>query len=163
MKDLFTFLPVKPEDIPTLCSFPQTAEELFFMFPKARFPLTVDQLEASINSRFDSSVVCYKNQPVAFANFYEMVMDHYCSIGNVIVDPTKRGMGIGKFLLDQMMELAVLKYNIKEMRLTCFNTNTNALLFYTNYGFIPYDIKSRENHLGKTIASIHMKYLRGNG
>ena len=155
-----SFRPVASTDISILCKLPQNAEELFYMYPKAHFPLTPDQLTKSIETRFDSSVVCYDNQPAAFANFYEMIEDHYCSIGNVIVDPSKRGMGIGKYLFDQMMELSIQKYNIKEMRLSCFNTNTNALLFYTNYGFIPYEIQSRENHLGEKIASIHMKILR---
>jgi ribosomal protein S18 acetylase RimI-like enzyme len=157
-KKNLTFRAVREEDIPIICNFPQTAEELFFMFPKATFPLTEDQLRKSIESRFDAHVVVYENEVVAFANFYERVDDAYCFIGNIIVDSSKRGLGIGRYLLDNMSELAIQKYNIKELRLVCFNINTNALLFYTNYGFIPYELKPRVNYNGEKIVSIYMKY-----
>ena len=152
-----TFRPVTTEDIPQICVFPQTAEELFFLFPKASYPLTVEQLEKSINSRFDPSVICYENQTVAFANIYDVVKDQYCFIGNVIVDPSKRGLGIGKYLLDHMINIAFHNHNIKEVRLVCFATNINALLFYTKYGFKPYEIKPRETLDGKQTAAVYMK------
>ena len=156
-RNKLTFHSVTTKDIPIICGFPQTAEELFFMFPKASYPLTVEQLKASINSRFDSNVVCYEDQCVAFANIYEVVKDQYCCIGNVIVDPSKRGLGIGIYLLDKMIELAIQKYNVKEIRLVCFTTNVNALLFYTKYGFKPYEIKPRKDYNNEQIASIYMK------
>lgn len=30
-----TLRPVQPDDIPAICSFPQSPDELFYMFPKA--------------------------------------------------------------------------------------------------------------------------------
>lgn len=153
-----SFRQVREEDIPIICNFPQTTEELFFMFPKATFPLTEDQLQKSIESRFDAHVVLYENEVAAFASFYERADDAYCYIGNIVVNPSKRGLGIGRYLLNQMNELAIQKYNIKELRLVCFNTNTNALLFYTKYGFIPYELKPRVNYNGDNIVSIYMKY-----
>ena len=152
-----TFRPVTTDDIPRICEFPQTVEELYFLFPKANFPLTVEQLKQTINSRFDSSVVCCNTQPVAFANIYDVEVDHHCNIGNVIVDPTQRGLGIGKYLMDQIIDLAIRKYKIKEIRLVCFTNNVNALLFYTKYGFKPYEIKPRQNFDGKQVAVIYMK------
>ncbi len=38
----FSHRPVTADDVNTLCSFPQGEQELFFMFPKANFPLTED-------------------------------------------------------------------------------------------------------------------------
>lgn len=35
-------------DIAAICSFAKTAEELYFFFPKATFPLTPDQLSVAI-------------------------------------------------------------------------------------------------------------------
>ena len=37
---LLTHRPVSAEDVLTICDFPQTPQELFFMFPKAQYPLT---------------------------------------------------------------------------------------------------------------------------
>ena len=49
--------PVKADDIKTICSFPLNAQELFYMFPKAQYPLTEAQLSKAITQRFDSTVV----------------------------------------------------------------------------------------------------------
>jgi len=47
--------PVKADDIKTICSFPLNAQELFYMFPKAQYPLTEAQLSNAITQRFDST------------------------------------------------------------------------------------------------------------
>lgn len=52
-----THRPVRAEDVLAICNFPQTPEELFFMFPKGQYPLTDAQLLASIAQRSDSTVV----------------------------------------------------------------------------------------------------------
>lgn len=44
-------------DYKTIAAFPQNADELFFMFPHATFPLTADQLEASAKERLKPTVV----------------------------------------------------------------------------------------------------------
>lgn len=89
--------PVETNDLKIICQFPQNAEELFFMFPKAEYPLTVSQLEAVINNRFDSTVVLLNEEIVGFANFYEVKENKYCSIGNVIVNADYRNQGIGRY------------------------------------------------------------------
>ncbi len=49
--------PVEEKDILTICGFPQDEDELFFLFPKASFPLSPSQLQEAIESRSDSTVV----------------------------------------------------------------------------------------------------------
>jgi hypothetical protein len=39
--------PVDPADLPLLCTFPQNARELFFLFPTATYPLTIEPLAAA--------------------------------------------------------------------------------------------------------------------
>jgi hypothetical protein len=90
---------VQQTDLPLICTFPQTEKELFFMFPRAKFPLTIDQLSRSIAERFDSTVIILEDRPVGFANFYQCTPDLYCAIGNVVVDPKFRGVGAGRFLV----------------------------------------------------------------
>ncbi len=41
---LLTHRPVGEKDIPLICGFPQSEDELFFLFPKAAFPLAPSQL-----------------------------------------------------------------------------------------------------------------------
>ena len=59
--------PVTEADLPRICSFPQSAEELFFLSPKARYPLTPEQLAGAIAARADSTVVEGGGQVLAFA------------------------------------------------------------------------------------------------
>jgi hypothetical protein len=40
------------------------------MFPKASYPLTIDQLKEAIAQRFDSTVVLLDDRVAGFANFY---------------------------------------------------------------------------------------------
>ncbi|MBI9048125.1 MAG: GNAT family N-acetyltransferase [Anaerolineaceae bacterium] len=159
-RDQLTFRPVQSEDIEHICQFPQNAEELFFMFPKADYPLTATQLQNAIDKRFDASVVCLDEKPVGFANFYECAPQSHCSIGNVVVDPDKRGSGIAKYLITEMMNLAFSKYAVTEVHISCFNHNTAALLLYSKYGFTPSGLEERISKQGEKLALIHMRYLR---
>ena len=43
---------IEKRDFETICSFPQNLEELFFMFPRAEYPLTVNQLETAVETDF---------------------------------------------------------------------------------------------------------------
>ena len=70
---------VEVSDLKRICQFPKDEEELFFMFPKAEYPLTERQLEFAINSRFDSTVILFNNIIVGFANFYEVRSEEHTS------------------------------------------------------------------------------------
>jgi ribosomal protein S18 acetylase RimI-like enzyme len=148
---------VTNEDIAVICSFPQDENELFFMFPKAIFPLTVEQLKSSVDNRFDSTVVLFEETIVGFANFYEMIEEQYCTIGNVIVNAEYRGKGVGTYLIDIMEKIAISKYKVKEIRLSCFNQNVAGLLLYYKLGYIPYEIEKRSDKKSRTVATIKMK------
>ena len=113
--------PVESIDFETICQLPKNSEELFFMFPKAVYPLTVCQLKSAIENRFASTVILlrtqyevrvYKEQIVGFANFYEVKENEFCSIGNVIVKSNLRNKGIGTFLIKTMENIGIEKYNV---------------------------------------------------
>jgi GNAT superfamily N-acetyltransferase len=154
----YTNRPVDPMDLPLICSFPQTVEELFFMFPKASFPLTVPQLQDSINQRFDSTVILHQNQVIGFANFYRCEPGIVCTIGNVIVAPHMRGKGAGKYLIETMIHLAKSKHHVSDIQLSCFNTNTTGLVFYTRFGFKPFAFEERIDPFNQYVISIHMHF-----
>lgn len=84
---------VKADDIKTICSFPLNGRELFYIFPKAKYPLTEAQLSKAIAQRFDSTVVETENSVVGFANFYRAERGGGCCIGNVIVAQEARERG----------------------------------------------------------------------
>ena len=152
--------PVTAEDVKTICSFPQGVQELYFMFPKAKFPLTEAQMSTAIGQRFDSTVVEADGEIVGFANFYRAELQGICCIGNVIVAPSARGKGVARFIVETMIELAFERWEAKEVQLSCFNENTAGLLLYPTLGFVPFDIEERAAPGGGRTALIHMRRSR---
>lgn len=152
-----SYRPVETKDIGAICNLPQDAEELFFMFPKAEYPLTITQLGSAIDSRYDSTAIVLNGEIVGFANFYEVERGYYCSIGNVIINPAYRNSGIGTFLIRTMEQIASAKYNVSELRLSCFNNNTKGILLYTKLGYTPYGIEQRTDKSGNQVALIKMR------
>jgi ribosomal protein S18 acetylase RimI-like enzyme len=157
MSNAYLHRAVETNDLEIISKFPQDEFELYFMYPKAIFPLTINQLQASIDNRFDSTVVLYENKIVGFANFYKVKTGHYCSIGNVIVDPLYRGKGVGVYLINLMEGIALQKYSVKEVHISCFNSNITGLLLYNKLGFVPYEIEKRFDRKSFPIALIKMK------
>lgn len=152
--------PVAEKDIQLICDFPQNEDELFFLFPKAEFPLTPSQLQDAIAQRLDSTVVELDGEVVAFANFYRWETGGICSIGNVIVSPATRGRGVGRYLIEQMTILAFSKHLATEVTVSCFNQNVAGLLLYPKLGFQPYAIEERKSRKGNPVALIHMRLPR---
>lgn len=154
---LFSHRPIHNNDIPLICTFPQNEEELFFLFPKASYPLTPLQLRKEIVSRSDPLVVLLDGEVVGFANFYRWERKGCCSIGNVIVAPNAREMGVGRYLIEQMISIAFSKHQAAETTISCFNQNVTGLLLYPKLGFKPFSIEERNDKQGNRIALIHMR------
>ena len=148
------------KDIEVICRFPQSEDELFFLFPKAEFPLAVAQLQDAIAQRSDSTVVELGGEIVAFANFYRWEAGGRCSIGNVIVSPAFRRRGVGRYLIEQMIDLAFSKHRATEVSVSCFNQNVAGLLLYPQLGFQPYAVEERKDKRGNRVALIHMRLAR---
>lgn len=144
-------------DMEKICQLPLNEEELFFMFPKADYPLSVEQLEIAVANRFNSTVILFNNEIVGFANFYEVKENEYCSIGNVIVSSDIRNKGVGKYLITTMELIALEKYNVREIHISCFNTNTKGILLYSKLRYNPYDMEIRVDKREQRLALIKMK------
>src|SRR5690348_1832388 len=133
--------PIETQDYPIICTFPQSVEELFFVYPQAIYPLSIDQLEATVKSRLNPTVVINEEGlPVGFANLYNIEEEVGCSLGNVIVSPDYRGKGAAAFLIQTMIQIAKNEMKVPRLRLTTHNTNLLGLLFYNKVGFKPFDL-----------------------
>jgi len=157
MSQLYTHREACLEDLPFICPFPQNSVELYFMYPKATFPLTYEQLKFNFENRSDSTLFLSGETVVAYANMYDVEFGRQCFLGNVIINPLFRGKGVSEYLLKTMAEIAVQKHQAKELHLTCFNTNTPGLLLYLKTGFTPYAMEKRTDFEGKSLLAIHMK------
>ncbi len=148
---------VRADDVPLIGTFPQDEEELFFLFPKATYPLTPEQLSRAIERRFDSTVVLLDDRPCAFANFYVREPRGTCAIGNVVVALETRGTGVGRYLVETMVRKALLKHRATEVRISCFNGNVAGLLLYAKLGFAPFAVERRLDPHGSRVGLIHMR------
>jgi RimJ/RimL family protein N-acetyltransferase len=151
---------VHAADVARICTFPQSAEELFFLFPRATHPLTPDQLQRAIDQRFDSTVVLLDGEPAGFANFHVREVEGTCSIGNVMVAPEARGKGVGRYLIETMASLALRRHRAREVRISCFNANVAGRLLYSKVGFLPYGVERRLDPAGGRVALVHMQLSR---
>lgn len=130
------------------------------MFPKATYPLTEEELVASVESRSDSTVILHQGRIVGFANFVRWEQGGRCAIGNVIIDKNCRRAGIGRALVLEMIRIAREKHRASEITLGCFNHNIGGLLFYSRLGFEPFALEERVDKSGNPVALIYMRYRR---
>ncbi|WP_252090290.1 GNAT family N-acetyltransferase [Pseudomonas sp. MWU13-3659] len=156
-----TSRPVQATDIPAICSFPQGPEELFYMFPKATYPLTPAQLSEAIAQRSGSTVVEADGAIVGFANFYKAEQGGICALGNVVVAPAARGQGVARYLVQCMIGLAREQFAAREVWVSCFNHNTAGLLLYPQLGFVPFGIEERQTSDGARVALVQMRQILG--
>jgi ribosomal protein S18 acetylase RimI-like enzyme len=153
---MYTSRLLLPIDLEIIAAFPQNEEELFYMFPSATYPLTVDQLETGAKKRLQPTVVLHNERVIAYANFYDNEGD-YCWLGNVIVSPNYRSKGAAQYLLETMTSKAKNELKVKVLRLSCHNTNTRGVFFYTKLGFKPFAISKIVKPSGDLIAGIRME------
>lgn len=155
-----THRPAEERDLAFVCGFPQSAEELFFLFPKASYPLSPAQLRAAMALRADSTVVELDGAVAGFANFYRWEKGGVCSLGNIVVAPAARGRGVGRYLVETMVDLAFARHGATAVAVSCFNANTAGLLFYPRLGFEPFAVEERQDKQGRRVALIHMRLAR---
>ena len=156
----FSHRPLADVDIPRICRFPRDREELYFLFPRAVWPLTPEQVRDSLALRRDPTVVLSNGEVVGYANFATFDEGHSASLGNVSVAPWARRTGVAKHLLRVMMNRAFGHHGLPELLLRCFNTNTPALLLYAGLGFAPIAIDERTAPWGDRFALFTLRIDR---
>ncbi len=135
-------------------------EELFRVYPSGTYPFTESQVKVLAQKRRELTVAVNGDEVIGFANLYDDDQKILAFIGNVIITPHHRGKGLGKEIIAYMLEKAFNKHNLPEIRISVFSDNTPALLLYSNFGFLPYDIEERNDSDGNRTALIHMKMAR---
>lgn len=149
--------PAVAGDLDEVVRFPQDADELFYCYPKASWPLTVGQLAAAMAERRGSTVALLDGRPAGFANFYQWQPNDYCALGNMMVAPWARRHGVAQYLIDVMEKLARDQYKARLMKVSCFNANAAGLLLYTRLGYRPQAIVERADLQGRRIALIQLE------
>ncbi|WP_256757600.1 GNAT family N-acetyltransferase [Cohnella sp. WQ 127256] len=144
-------------DFNQIASFPQSEQELCYMYPKGKYPLNAEQLAEAAAERKSLTVVTDSDEVVAYGNLYNVIVGTECWIGNVIVQPQSRGTGVACLLIQSLMNRAAEEHLVKTVHLVCHNTNTRALFFYQKLGFTPYEIMLVEGYNTEKVAGIKMR------
>lgn len=149
--------PASSADLDEVVGFPQNAEELFFCYPKAVWPLDVGQLAAAMAERRESTVVTLDGKVAGFANFYQWQLGEFCALGNLMVAPWARGQGVAQYLLAVLETIARQRYEAPLMKVSCFNANAGGLLLYTRLGYHPVAIVERRTAEGSRVALVQLE------
>ena len=144
------------EDLSVVCGFAVDADELYYSFPKAKFPLTVDQVLPNFNGRLGNTSVICDGKVVAFANYISVLPNDSVTVGNVLVDPSFRGKGVGRFLIEYMENFAIRNFEARLCKIPCFNRNTSGLLFYHALGYRPIDGEPRVDFQNSPVYLVHL-------
>lgn len=151
----FSHRPVQAGDLERLCEFAETPDELFYFYPKATFPLDLAHLKRAIAERTDSTVALYNGDLAGFANFYRWDPKGVCAIGNVMVAPEHRRKGVGRYVIETMIDLARTKHQAREVHVSCFIDNTGGLALYKKLGFEETGRERRFTKSGATTTLIN--------
>ena len=149
-------------DYEGICMLVPTEHELYLVYPRGTHPFTVDQVRHLSELRKELTVAADDAKIVGFANLYDFKDKERAFIGNVVIEKSARGRGLGKQLIDHMLKVAFTKYDLSEVHISVFSNNVPALLLYSKLGFQPYSIEERHNYETKRVALIHMKLGRDN-
>ncbi len=148
--------PLQPSDAQQVCSFVLSAEELFFCFPKAGFPLAPEQFLAEARRRQAPTVALEDQRVVGYADFVEVRPKRFCALGNLVVDPNRRRQGIGRYLVETMAALALDAHQAKFVTVSCFSHNTAAYGLYHALGFKPDKMKPRTSPDGESVLLVDL-------
>ena len=154
------FRPVKEGDYPAICDLMPDEEELFLIYAQGKHPLTVEQVDKLVQKRMEPTVLIYDGEVRGFGNFYWYKPGKSVFIGNIVVDKSLRGLGLGKRLVKHMIELAFDKYNLPRVNIHVYNRNLQALLLYEALGFRPYAMRPKRDYKGDPVLMLSLRLKR---
>ncbi len=158
---MFNHRALESYDSENISKFPQSEEELFYMFPKAEYPLDPDFLLEEAKGRFYPTVIMFGDTLAGYGNFIHAEHGGSCSIGNVVVNPEIRQMGVASYLVETLLTIAFDTLKVESVKISCFNANTPGLLLYRKLGFTPVDMDVRVSRNEQRVALIHMHKYAG--
>ncbi|UUY08552.1 GNAT family N-acetyltransferase [Pseudomonas sp. J452] len=151
---LLSHRPAHDDDLAAVLGFVHNAEELFFAFPRASWPLTRAQLSEACATRQGSTLALLDGRPAGFANFYQSQRGEFCALGNLMIAPWARGQGVAQYLIGVMERLAARDFQARELHASCFNQNAAGLLLYARLGYALSGLVERQNKQGERVALV---------
>lgn len=153
--------PFADEDALAISQFARSAEELFYCFPKATFPLNPELLIGEANRRQCPTVALLGGAVAGYVHFQEVRQRRFCAIGNLMVDPAHRRKGLAAYLIEAMASKAGREFGVRFVRASCFSHNSAAYQLYHKLGFRPADMVLRRAPDGEMWLLVHLHRRTG--
>ena len=141
------------EDSKTILSFIND-ENLFYMWSAGvlgSYPLKSEAFNKRIsemidNNNFHPYVMLDNDKVVGFFSIrYKDIKVNLVTLGFIVIDPTYRGKGIGKKMLNLAINLSFNKYKADSLNLRVFVDNKSAYNCYKAVGFKETSIEETYN------------------
>ncbi|KQB42494.1 GNAT family N-acetyltransferase [Flavobacterium aquidurense] len=158
---MITLVKFEKEMYEQLISWVESEEDLMlFAGPKFTFPLTTEQLDASLTNeqRFAFQVINEGNNlPIGHCEIY--LTDEIAVLGRILIgDKSYRGQGFGKAIIIALLEHIKLNIDRSKIELNVFDFNSNAIKCYEKVGFrINQDKKSEISFKDKSWTLLNMR------
>jgi len=153
-----------PENYASLISWVESEEALMqFAGPLFKFPLTAEQLHVSLS---DKNRIAYRvvdsktGLGIGHAEIY--LSEGSAKIGRILIgDKEQRGNGLGKQVVDRLLDIAFNKPGILYVELNVFAWNLGALMCYQKAGFTINPDKTYERKIkDKTWTAVNMSLYK---
>ncbi|MDO5616342.1 MAG: GNAT family protein [Cruoricaptor ignavus] len=147
-------------DFEDLISWISNKEELMqFAGPQLTFPLTNEQLQEILNNKniFPFKVIdSATNLPIGHAEIF--IKDSSFSLARILIgDKNSRGKGLGKIIVEKLLDFGFTNLGKHTAELNVFDWNTSAIKCYEKVGFeINLTVKLERKMNGQIWTAIHM-------
>jgi ribosomal protein S18 acetylase RimI-like enzyme len=145
-----TLRPAVPEDLKVITSWIENPEMLKrWGGPLLTFPPDAQKTwsEIQTTSKDTFSLIDQGGNVIGFAqtSIKEPGAVH---LGRIIVSPAMRGMGLGRRLLKQLIQLVLSKNETERITLNVYRDNLSAYSLYKSLGFVVISEDDAENSYG---------------
>ena len=130
-------VPFGPQYFPTLISWITSEEELVqFAGPTFRYPLTPAQLTTNLaDPKRQAFALVGRAHPDLLGHGEIYHRGAWVDFSRLIINPQKRGMGLGKRLVQALIQVVKASYDTQEIRLKVYDWNSAAIHVYQHLGF----------------------------
>ena len=123
------------EDAAVVAGLIDRPEDLRQVSPRETFPLDGETVRHWIRERVAGWVLEQRGEIVAYAELVpDPVKNGVFWIGHMMVQPSRRGLGLGRRTVVSLMRAAVEQLNADEIAISAFDDNPAALACYLGCG-----------------------------
>lgn len=125
---------------PIVAQWARTPLELFWLAPKTPAPLTAAKVEAWVRADDCPLMFCRDAQadPLGYLELNPMPHQaHHLWLGHCVLAPTHRGRGLGRIMVELLLDEAFGRRGARRVSLVVFPENVAAVRCYRMAGFVP--------------------------